>query len=131
MNDVRDMPSPAPEQEGSRPAWLATGSILGALAASSCCILPLALFSIGATGAWIGALGSLAPYQPIFVLITVGFLAGGYWLVYRKPKADCVEGTYCASPVSSKIVKGALWAATALVVAAAAFPYAAPLILES
>ena len=30
------------------------GGILGALAASSCCIVPLALFMLGISGAWIG-----------------------------------------------------------------------------
>jgi len=32
--------------EGSRARWIAAGSILGALAASSCCILPLVLFGL-------------------------------------------------------------------------------------
>jgi hypothetical protein len=29
------------------PAWMAVGGLLGALAASSCCILPLVLFGLG------------------------------------------------------------------------------------
>ena len=32
----------------------ATGGILGAIAASSCCILPLVLFTLGVSGSWIG-----------------------------------------------------------------------------
>jgi mercuric ion transport protein len=109
---------------------VAAGGVLGAVAAASCCLLPLALFGLGATGAWIGALSSLTPYQPIFMVITAGFLAGGFWMVYRKPKADCADGAYCARPVSARIVKSALWSATALVLAAAAFPYVAPLLLD-
>src|ERR1700736_6040100 len=64
---------------------VAAGGILGAIAASSCCIAPLVLFSLGIGGAWIGNLTALAPYQPIFIVITLGFLAAGYYLVYRKP----------------------------------------------
>lgn len=30
-----------------RKTWIAAGGILGAIAASSCCILPLVLFSVG------------------------------------------------------------------------------------
>lgn len=120
----------AREQKETRPALFAAGSVLGALAASSCCLLPLALFGLGATGAWIGTLSSLTPYQPIFVVITAGFLVGGFWMVYRKPKTDCAEGSFCARPVSTRIVKSALWSATVLVVAAAAFPYVAPLLLD-
>ncbi len=32
-----------------------SGSVIGALAMSSCCILPLVLFSLGVTGAWLGS----------------------------------------------------------------------------
>jgi len=66
--------------------WAAAGGILGALAASSCCILPLALFMLGVSGAWIGNLTALAPYQPILFAATVGCLGVGYYLVYRQPK---------------------------------------------
>ncbi len=41
--------------EQSHQRLVAAGGILGALAASSCCILPLVLFSLGISGAWIGA----------------------------------------------------------------------------
>src|SRR5262245_16002083 len=44
---------------------MAAGGLVGALAASSCCILPLLLFSLGVSGAWIGNLTRLAPYQRI------------------------------------------------------------------
>lgn len=59
----------APDQAGSEQArarWIAAGGILGALAASSCCILPLVLFSLGITGAWIANFTALAPYKPYF-----------------------------------------------------------------
>lgn len=42
----------------------AAGVLLGAIAASSCCMLPLVLFTLGAGGPWIGYLLQLAPYQP-------------------------------------------------------------------
>jgi mercuric ion transport protein len=115
--------------EGSRKTWVAAGGILGAVAASSCCILPLGLFSLGVGGAWIGNLTALAPYQPIFVVITLGFLGYGYWLVYRKPKTDCKDTSVCTSSSAGRTVRIALWSATALVAAAAAFPYVGPLLL--
>jgi len=48
--------------DGSRrgQVWVAAGGLLGALAASSCCILPLVLFGLGIRGAWIGNLTQLA-----------------------------------------------------------------------
>ena len=117
--------------ENTQKSLLASGSALGAIAMSSCCILPVALFSLGVTGAWIGNLTALYPYKAYFFVATAGLLATGFWKVYRKPKAaECAEGSYCASPASDRVVKSALWVSTILVAAALAFPYAAPLFLD-
>ena len=118
-----------PAQPDRRQRWLAAGGVLGALASSSCCILPVALFSLGASGAWLGNLSALSPYQRIFVAITLGFLVTGFWLAYRRPNAACDESVVCARPRSRAIVKAALWSATLLVAAALAFPYVAPALL--
>ena len=109
--------------------WLAGGSVLGALASSSCCILPVALFSLGAGGAWLGNLSALAPYQPIFVAITLGFLVGGFWLVHRRPTQACDRAGSCARPAPRRAVRLALWISASLVAAAMAFPYVAPSLL--
>ncbi|MFC3004029.1 mercuric transporter MerT family protein [Falsiroseomonas tokyonensis] len=115
---------------GSSKALLATAGLLAALGASSCCLLPLGLFLVGVSGAWISNLTVLAPYQPVFVAVTLACLAGGFYGVYRKPKAAaCAEGSYCARPASDRIAKVALWSAAALVAAALAFPYAASILL--
>ncbi len=115
---------------GQRPAGLASvGAVFSAIAASSCCILPLALFAIGVGGAWIGNLTALAPYQPVFVTVGSGFLGYGFYSVYRKPKTACADGDTCGAPPSSRIAKTALWMATALIAAAVAFPYVAPRLL--
>jgi mercuric ion transport protein len=132
MTEFQRLGGRSQEQSDTRPKLLAAGSLLGAIGASSCCILPLVLFGLGITGAWIGGLTALTPYQPIFVVITLGFLGTGFYLVYRKPKAvDCQPGAYCASPKSERVIKAALWGSTILVVAAMLFPYVAPLLLES
>ena len=110
---------------------LASGGALGAIAMSSCCVLPLVLFSLGVTGAWIGNLTVLYPYKLYFFVATAGFLSVGFWKIYRKPEAaEFSEGSYCASPASDKLIKTALWSSTVLVAAALVFPYAAPLFLD-
>src|SRR5215468_2682788 len=108
---------------------VAAGSLLGALAASSCCIIPLVLFALGISGAWIGNLTALTPYQPIFIGVTLALLATGYYLVYRQPAVACGPGERCARPLPRRGVKLALWIATALVMSAVAFPYLARLLL--
>ena len=110
----------------------ASGSVLGALAMSSCCILPLVLFSLGITGAWIGNLAALYPYKAYFFVATAGFLAAGFYRAYRRPTVAACEGNgYCGTAIADRINKAMLWAATVLVLAALAFPYYAPLLLDS
>src|SRR5215813_11146318 len=87
-------------------AWLAAGGLLGALAASSCCILPLVLFGLGVSGAWIGNFTRLAPYQPCFIAATLVFLGAGYWLVYRSSKLACADGEACARRLAKPAGQG-------------------------
>jgi mercuric ion transport protein len=108
---------------------LAAGGLFGALAASTCCLLPLVLFSLGVGGAWIANLTALAPYQPVFLGLTLACLLAGFWLVYRRPKAACAEGEACARPMPRRIVRIALWLATGLVAAALVVPPAASWLL--
>jgi mercuric ion transport protein len=131
MTDIhaQTLPETVNADNSTKTKLVATGGILGAIAASTCCIVPLALFSLGISGAWIGQLTALAPYQPIFITITVGVLGYGYWLVYRKPKAACAEGEACTQPLPSRLVRAALWSATALVILAFAWPAIVSLIL--
>ena len=132
-DDVTSSVPGQPEEHSDRSmgkGFVAAGGLFGALAASSCCIAPLVLFSLGMGGAWIGNLTALAPYQPIFVAITLGFLGTGFWMVYRRPKTTLPEGSYCPRSVSGPWIKVALWSSTFLILAAMAFPYAAPLILD-
>ena len=109
--------------------WLALGGLLGALTASSCCILPLVLFGLRVSGAWIGNFTQLAPYKPVFIAATVVFLGTGYWRVYRRANDACTDGEACARPLPNRIVKATLVIATVLVIAAFAFDYVAPYLL--
>jgi mercuric ion transport protein len=108
----------------------AVGGVIGALAASSCCILPVILFSLGIGGAWIGNFTQLAPYQPYFIAATLAFIGAGYWLAYRSSKIACAAGEACAGPLSNRLVKIALIAATVIVIAAWAFDCVAPYVLS-
>ena len=120
------------ERAGARQAILhSVGGILAALGAASCCVIPFALFLAGVSGAWIGNLTALEPYQPIFAAIAVGFIGYGAYLVYWKPKAACAEGSYCARPASSRLARIGLWSAGALVIIAVGFPYLARAFLAS
>lgn len=112
---------------GNRSGWAATGGILGTIAASSCCIVPLVLFSIGVSGSWISHLTALEPYKPAFIAVALIFLGCGFWLVYRSPK-QCEAGAACARPMPDRIVKAALWISSVLVVLALFWDWIAPVV---
>jgi mercuric ion transport protein len=128
----RSLARPESQQAGALRAQrlLAAGGLLGAFAASSCCIAPLVLFGLGISGAWIGNLTRLAPYQPYFLAATAACLGCGYRLAYRSGKRACADGETCARPLPNRIVKTGLVLATILAFGALAFDLLAPLILQ-
>jgi mercuric ion transport protein len=120
----------APERsELGRQRLAAAGGILAALGAASCCVVPFALFTLGVSGAWIGNLTALEPYQPLFATIAAACLGYGFYMVYRRPKNACAEGSCCASLSSSRLAKIGLWTAFVLVLIAIGFPRIAALFL--
>ena len=85
----------------NRKGWFAAGGVLGAILASTCCIAPLVLLTLGISGAWIGTLTALEPYKPIFAVVALVFIGLGFRQIYFKAKPVCVDGTYCAKPQSA------------------------------
>jgi mercuric ion transport protein len=110
-----------------RKGWFAAGGVIGAILASSCCIAPLVLLTLGVSGAWIGNLTALEPYKPYFAGVAIVFIGLGFRQVYFKAKPACADGSYCARPESSLLTKTALWLATVLVVLALTISWWAPL----
>src|SRR5262249_49344105 len=94
---------------------LAAIGILGAVAASSCCLLPLILVSVGVSGAWIGTFTALAPYQSYVALITLAVLGYGFYSVYWRAPQACEDET-CERPLPRPVVKAGLWLGTLLIV---------------
>ena len=126
MSSETEIMEHEPTDAGTKIA--ASGGILAALAMTSCCILPLVLFSLGATGAWIGRMGALYQYKwyfASFAALTIGY--GFYKVYWQTPKA-CADGT-CTRPVNQRVMKGSLWAATGVVAASMLFPSVAPYFL--
>ena len=119
--DGIELDEPAADQ--GKTSFLAVGGIVGAIVASSCCVIPLVLTLLGVSGAWMSNLRALAPYQPYFIAMTVTFIGFGFYQVYRKPRQVCDVGAACARPLPSRLVKSGLWIGTVLVLTALTFPY--------
>ncbi|MFQ5623052.1 MAG: mercuric transporter MerT family protein [Paracoccaceae bacterium] len=133
MTDNTAERAPGVFQHGAgtdRSAWASTWlSVAGALAMTSCCILPLVLVSLGVTGVFLGQLGALYQYKWITFSISAAFLGYGFWKAYRPvPAKACDEGA-CTRPVNRRVMRSILWAAAAIIAVAMVFPYTLPLFL--
>ena len=89
---------------------MAAGGLLGALVASSCRLLPLVLFGLGVSGAWIGNLTRLAPYQPFFIAGTIACLGTGTGssTAHQKVRAPVVKRVRGPCRIGSSS-SGSLW----------------------
>jgi mercuric ion transport protein len=105
--------------------FLAAG-ILAALGASLCCVGPLVLLALGVSGAWISSLTALEPYRPIFIGLTLLFLAFAFYRLYLAPLV-CLPGSACANPRTLNRQRLAFWVVTVLVLGLIAAPWVAPL----
>ena len=100
--------------------------ILAAIGASACCVGPLLLLALGVSGAWISSLTALEPYRPIFIGLTLLFLAGAFHRLYLARRL-CTFGSACANPNTLKRQRLAFWIVTILVLSLVAVPWLAPL----
>lgn len=111
------------EQQKGRGALAAGG--LAAILASTCCLGPLVLVTLGVSGAWIGNLTLLEPWRPVFIgaALVALFFAGRR--IFR-PAAACRPGEVCAIPQVRAAYKLIFWIVVALVLIALGFPYVLP-----
>src|SRR6516165_9729176 len=100
--------------------------ILSAIGASICCVGPLVLLALGISGAWIGSLTALEPYQPIFIGLTLLFLGFAFYRLYLA-RPSCSRESACANPRTLKRQRAAFWIITVLVLGLIAVPWLAPL----
>jgi mercuric ion transport protein len=105
-------------------AALFTGG-LAAILASTCCLGPLVLVTLGFSGAWIGNLTVLEPYRPLFIGTALVALFFAWRRIFR-PAQACKAGEVCAMPQVRSTYKRIFWIVAALVLVALGFPYIAP-----
>lgn len=105
---------------------LVTGG-LAAILASTCCLGPLILVTLGFSGAWISNLTVLEPYRPIFIGTTLVALYFAYQRIFR-PVQACQPGEVCAIPQVRSTYKLIFWIVAMLAAVALVYPYILPLL---
>jgi len=111
------------ESQNGRGALAAGG--IAAILASTCCLGPLVLVTLGFSGAWIGNLTALEPYRPLFIGAALVALFFAWRRIFR-PAQDCKPGEVCAIQRVRTAYKLIFWIVAALVLVALGFPYVLP-----
>jgi len=114
----------------NKESLLTGGSIIGAVLASGCCVLPFVLFSLGIGGAWMSNLRVLEPYSGFFILFSLCFAVAGLVVMRRKKFAlACFTEGYCTSSRADRVRQIILWFSVGLITLALIWPKLLPILL--
>lgn len=97
--------------------------IVSAVGASTCCVLPLVLVSVGVGGAWVAQLRELERFYYVFIALAVAAFGYAFYRLYLRP-APCAPDTACATPATRKRQRIAFWATLLSAKALILFPFA-------
>jgi mercuric ion transport protein len=103
---------------------------LGAVVASSCCVLPLGLAALGAGAGIFGGLELLAEWRVPFLSVSALAVVGGWSAWWWKRPDACVAGSSCMLPKRSRATLALLLCASAVVLAAASWGYIDPMLIK-
>jgi hypothetical protein len=111
-----------PSSKSKNPSSLfAAGSLLAAIVASFCCVLPIVFALTGFS--ILGASALFDAWRPYLLGLTFALLGLGFYFAYRPQREQCAPGSACAMPATKRSGRLMLWLATAGVILFTAFPY--------
>ena len=107
-------------------ASIAAGAA-SALGASTCCVLPLVLVSMGLGGAWIGRLRALEQFQWLFIGLAAAAFGYAFYRLYLRP-APCGPDAAC-TPAMRRHQRIAFWVTLVIAKALLLAPFYVPPLL--
>ena len=91
--------------------WGSLVSTIAAALSASCCVLPVALLTLGFTS--LGPFALLMRYRPVTLTFSFLMLAGAFFAVYRpQAQADCTRGI--CSPQALRRQRRIVWLSAGL-----------------
>lgn len=115
------------------PKWFAAFGLVagvGAIIASSCCVIPLGLAAVGAGASIFGGLEMVAEWRVPLLSLSGLAIAGGWGAWWFKQPVACEPWTSCATPQRSRSTLALLLCASTIVLAAASWDYIDPVLLK-
>lgn len=100
---------------------LLLGAMVASVAASMCCILPVAVALLGVGS--VAAAATFERFRTPLSLLTFAFLGLGFYFNYRPAKEKCEPGSACSVPENRKRTRVFLWIVTIIVLVFWGFPY--------
>ncbi|PPD43675.1 MAG: mercury transporter MerT [Methylocystis sp.] len=125
--------STTPVISPAAPTWFAALGLvagLGAVVASSCCIIPLGLAALGAGAGVLGGLEIVAEWRVPLLAVSASAIVGGWGAWWWKRPTPCASGTACATPQRSRATLGLLLCVSLIVVLAASWSYIDPMLIK-
>src|SRR6266536_2319863 len=95
-----DSDQPPSNSSKSPTSLFAAGSVLAAIIASFCCILPIVFALTGFS--ILGASALFDAWRPYLLGLTFGLLGLGFYFAYRRRREQCAPGSSCAMPATNR-----------------------------
>jgi mercuric ion transport protein len=136
INDAAQETTPAassPSAAPTLPKWFAAlGFVagLGAVVASSCCVIPLGFAALGASASVLGGLEAVAAWRVTLLSVSALAIVGGWGAWWLKRPVACASGESCASLERSRPTLALLLCGSAIVLAAASWSCIDPMLLK-
>ena len=133
VSSVQDANSEADEQTSAPKVLggLAVFAGIGAILASSCCVIPLVLAAVGASAGVFAAFQSLAEWRiPLLSVAGVAIL-GGWFAYWKKRNNDCSSMTSCPTSTTTNTSAKLLSISSLIIVLALSWEHIEPLLLKT
>jgi len=126
-SNATDSSEPAPSAGVGKGTLI--GSIIAGIAASTCCLGPLLLLTLGISGSWIGNLSAMEPFRPYFIGLTLILLGLAFRKLYLVPQSCAVDAP-CATPSNLRKQRIIFWIVSVFVLIVMSFPWYGPYLLD-
>ena len=129
---VQDTNSEANEQTSAPKVLggLAAFAGIGAIFASSCCVIPLVLAAVGSSAGIFGAFQTLAEWRMPLLSVSIFSIIGGWFTWWKKRNDNCSAAAFCSTSTRSNTSVTLLFISSLIIVLGLSWEYIDPLLLK-